>query len=64
MEFEIPVVDTEVDTEQPGDSLRNVAGAVLGVGALAGVVGIATYGYNRVKSIAGVDGSTTPVEGV
>lgn len=56
MEFEIPVADAEVDTSDLSGSLKSVGGAVAGFVALFGSVGIATYLYNRVKNLAGVEG--------
>lgn len=60
MQFEIPIVDTEIDTDDPAESATNFGGAVVGLGLFAAAAGIATYGYSRVKSIAGVEGSTLP----
>ncbi|MFC7131652.1 sugar kinase [Salinibaculum sp. GCM10025337] len=56
MEFEIPVVDQEVDTDDPEQSALSVAGAVIGTLFLFMTIGVASYIYNRATEIAGVDG--------
>lgn len=63
MEFTIPIVDTEIDTNDPAESASNFGGAVLGLGFLAGAAGLATYLYTRVKEVGGIEGSTLP-EGI
>jgi len=60
MEFNIPIVDTEIDTDDPAESASNFGGAVLGLGFLAAAAGTATYLYQRVKNVAGVEGDTLP----
>lgn len=64
MEFTIPVVDVEVDTDDLGESATNVSGAFVGLLGLFGLAGAATYAYQRLKSVAGVEGDTTPLEGI
>jgi len=58
MEFNIPIVDEEVTTDDAGESGESLLGAFLGFLALFGIVGAASYTYNRAKDVAGVDGET------
>ena len=58
MEFTIPIVDEEVSTDDAGSSGMSIVGAVLGFLTLFGVVGAATYVFQRAKEVAGVDGET------
>lgn len=64
MEFEVPVVNTEVDTEDPGASGLNILGAVVGTGILMGVVAAASYGFNRVQDAVGVSDDDVDVPGI
>lgn len=54
--YTIPFVDKEIDTSEPGESAQNSVLAVASFATLFAVVGVATYGYNRIKSLAGVEG--------
>ncbi|SFH07495.1 hypothetical protein SAMN04488063_0098 [Halopelagius inordinatus] len=56
VQFKIPFVDLTVDTTDPSGSAMNFGGAVAGIIALFGATGVATYVYNRAKSVAGVEG--------
>jgi hypothetical protein len=58
VEFQIPFVETEVDTDDPSESAMNIGGAVAGILLLFGATGIASYLYSRFKSVAGVEGET------
>lgn len=55
MEFEIPVFDTEVDTDDLGGSAQNLAAAVGGGIGLLGVLAAANYGFSKLQDITGVD---------
>ncbi|MFC3476113.1 hypothetical protein [Halobacterium litoreum] len=63
MEFNIPIVNESIDTDDPAESAQNFGGAVLGFTALAGAAGVSTYLYTRLKNVAGVEGQTFP-EGI
>jgi hypothetical protein len=58
MEFTIPIVDTEIDTSEPGESASNFGGAVAGLALLTGAATTAVYLVNRARSLAGVEGDT------
>lgn len=59
MEFTIPIADQEVSTDDgAGDAAGSVVAALVSFLALFGVVGAASYVYNRMKDVAGVDGET------
>lgn len=56
--IEIPVVDQQIDTDNPKESVTNVASGVLGVAGLFGIYAGAQYVYNEATDRAGVgDGS-------
>ncbi len=55
MQIDIPGTDNDIDTDDPEDALKNGASAVAGFVTLFGIIGIATYAYSRIKSLAGVD---------
>lgn len=60
MEYSIPVVDAEVDSDDPDGSIMRVIGAVLGFLTLFGVVGVASYVFNKVRDAVGVDDTEVP----
>lgn len=60
MEYNIPVVDTEVSSEDPDGSVMRVIGAVLGFLTLFGVVGVASAVYTRVRDSLGVEETEVP----
>lgn len=60
MEFTIPIVDTEIDTSEPGESASNFGGAVAGLALFAGAASAAIYIVNRAKSVAGVEQGDMP----
>lgn len=55
--IDVPIVDTQVDTDDPSESAMNLATAVLGVAGFLGVAAAGNYVYNRVTERFGVDGS-------
>lgn len=57
--YTVPVVDTEVDSDDPDGSVMNVVGAILGFLTLFGIVGAASYAFNRAKEAVGVDGDAS-----
>lgn len=63
MKWTIPFFDTEIDTEELGESGKNVAGAILGGVSLLAIIAAAKSVYERGTNAAGVDGGN-PVEGV
>lgn len=60
MEYSIPVVDAEVDSDDPDGSIMRVIGAVFGFLTLFGVVGVASYVFNKVRDAVGVDDTEVP----
>lgn len=60
MEYSIPVVDAEVDSDDPDGSIMRVIGAVLGFLTLFGVVGVASFAFNKVRDAVGVDDTEVP----
>lgn len=64
MEYEIPIVGTTIDTDDPAESAKSFGGAVLGILSLTAAAAVATFSYQRLKSVAGVDGETVDVGAV
>jgi hypothetical protein len=58
MEYNIPIVDEEVSTDDTESVTMPIFGALMGFLTLFGVIGAATYLFNRAKEMAGVDGET------
>lgn len=52
MEFEIPVLGIEVDTEEKGETANRVIGGVAGTLGLFTIIGIARYLYSRGTDVA------------
>ncbi|ELZ87493.1 sugar kinase [Haloferax elongans ATCC BAA-1513] len=60
----VPFLDTEVDTDQPGESAQNLGLATVGVMLFLAVMGAGTWLYNKAKETAGVEqGTGIPVAG-
>lgn len=57
MEYTIPFTDgQEVSTSNPSGSLVNIGESIAAFGTLFVITSAAAYGYNRMKTAAGVDG--------
>ncbi|AKU06519.1 sugar kinase [Haloferax sp. Atlit-12N] len=60
----VPFLDTEVDTDEPGESAQNLGLATIGVMIFLAIMGAATWAYNKLKETTGVDqGTGIPVAG-
>ncbi|WP_363467828.1 sugar kinase [Halogeometricum borinquense] len=60
----LSLLDTEVDTDDPGESAQNLGLAALGVTLTAGVVGSGMYLYNKARDAAGVNEEEITIPGV
>jgi len=58
MKVDIPLTGNDLDTDDPAESGKSLAAAVMGFLALFGVVGAASYIYNRTTELAGMSGET------
>lgn len=61
---ELPIVGTEVDTDDPAESAQNIVLGILGVAGTLGVVAGGQYLYNQARSATGAGESENPVPGV
>jgi hypothetical protein len=64
MRFNIPVLDTTVNTNDPSGSASNVVSAVIAVAMMFGIVAAAKFVYNRARAGIGVGQDNNPVPGV
>lgn len=55
-DYKVPIADIKIDTDDWGKTASNVFSGVAGFATLFGIVGAATYAYNRIKNAAGVEG--------
>jgi len=60
MEYNIPIVEAEVDSGDPDGSVMRVVGAVLGFLTLFGIVGAASYVFNKTRDAIGVEDTEVP----
>jgi len=59
MDYNIPIVDEEVSTDDGSEGVAMpILGGIMGFLTLFGIVGASSFAYGRVKEVAGVDGET------
>jgi hypothetical protein len=56
MKVDIPLTENDIDTDDPTGSGKSLFAAMAGFVALFGVIGAASWAYQRMTELAGVDG--------